>query len=83
MSKSRKPPASCGAKKPPAGDMIRDAVRQALECQCINQAELSRRSGVSPPNVSRFLRSQSDVTTAVANRLLAALGLVLRSKEEK
>jgi transcriptional regulator with XRE-family HTH domain len=66
------------SKKPPAGDLVRDAIRAALAEQGITQLELARRAGMGPVHVSRFLRGRRDVTTRVANRMLAALGLEVK-----
>jgi transcriptional regulator with XRE-family HTH domain len=68
------------AEKPVSGK-LRKALIDAIEA---NQrtgeknSELSRRSGVSQPQITRFLSGERDISLEVAEKLCAALGLELR-----
>lgn len=47
------------------------------------RAELARRSGVSPQRICDYLAARRDVTTEVADRMLAALGLRISAHEKR
>lgn len=85
MKKAGKKAVKKAAKKPPklekpVSGKIRSVLIEAIKA---NQkaghknAELSRRSGVSPPQITRFLSGERDISLEVAEKLCAALGLEL------
>ena len=51
-------------------------LRAALEAAGVTPAEVARRTGIAPPNVSRALHSP-DTRPTVTRRILSALGLRL------
>jgi transcriptional regulator with XRE-family HTH domain len=65
---------------PKKAGKLRKALIQAIEA---NQrageknSELSRRSGVSQPQITRFMSGERDIALEVAEKLCAALGLEL------
>lgn len=54
-----------------------DAIRDAVWAAGLSYAELARRSGVSQPQLSRFMSGERDLTLAVADKLFQALGLLV------
>jgi transcriptional regulator with XRE-family HTH domain len=86
MKKAAKRPMKKSVKNPkeqgkPVSRKLRSALIQAIEA---NQkagernADLSRRSGVSAPQITRFLSGERDIALEVADKLCAALGLELK-----
>jgi transcriptional regulator with XRE-family HTH domain len=64
------------ARKGKKVDMVA-ALRQGVRASGLSVSELSRRSGVSQPQLSRFLRGTRTLTLPAASRLAEALGLRL------
>jgi ribosome-binding protein aMBF1 (putative translation factor) len=60
-----------------------DTVRQAIEASGLSLAELARRSGVSPAQLSRFLRGERSLTLETLDPLAKVLGLELTKKRGK
>jgi transcriptional regulator with XRE-family HTH domain len=52
-------------------------LRAALEQTGLSHHELARRSGVSQPILSRFLKGERTLTLPIVNKLCEMLGLVL------
>lgn len=55
-----------------AGELLLEALRTAW----MSQAELARRTGLSPKHVNWIIKSRSPMTAAVAVRIERALGTV-------
>ena len=77
VKKAAKPPAKQATN---VSGKLRKSLIDAIEA---NQrtgeknSELSRRSGVSQPQITRFLSGERDISLEVAEKLCAALGLKL------
>lgn len=56
---------------------ILSVVKQAMKLRDINQAELSERSGVSQPTVSRYLAGRRTITSTNLGRILGVLKIKL------
>ena len=90
MKKAVKKSAKNAAKKPPKLEKtVTGKLRRALiEAIRANQqagqknVDLSRRSGVSPPQITRFLSGERDIALEVAEKLCAALGLELKKIDD-
>lgn len=61
----------------PAPPIIREAIAAGLSDQDVSQSELARRTGMRPSAICRYLAGHREVTTGVAERMLAALGLTI------
>jgi len=57
------------------GSDLEAILKQAIERSGLSLAELARRSGVSHPQLSRFMRSARTLTLSSASKLFACLGL--------
>jgi transcriptional regulator with XRE-family HTH domain len=66
------------AKTEPAADVFRRRLREEMKRQGVSQIEIARRSGTYPQNVARILSGQRGVTLPMAERLAAAVGIVIR-----
>jgi len=60
---------------------VEEQLRAALVETGLSMNEIARRSGVSQPTLSRFLRGERSLTLPVAARLCAMLGLRLCTEE--
>lgn len=58
---------------------LSEAIRDAIRRDGRSLYALSKDSGVSRPQVTRFVNGTRTLTLPVADKLCAALGLVLRS----
>ena len=66
---------------PPPAETLREAIDSERELQGISQSELAARIGCSREHLSRYFAHRCDITTELASRLLAVLGLcVLRKR---
>jgi hypothetical protein len=59
-----------------------DVLRQATRTSRVSQQEISRRTGIPAPVVSRFLARKRDRTLTTADKLAACPGLDLRSRNK-
>jgi transcriptional regulator with XRE-family HTH domain len=81
---AKKPAKTTQQVETPVSGRLRKALIEAIEA---NQragernSELSRRSGVSQPQITRFLSGERDIALEVADKLCAALGLEFRKIE--
>ena len=57
------------------GEQLRVAIQEAIWKQGFQQAELARRVGLSPAQVSRFLKGERGLSLESIDRLMEALGL--------
>ena len=57
------------------GEQLRVAIQEAAWKQGFQQAELARRVGLSPAQVSRFLKGERGLSLESIDRLMEALGL--------
>lgn len=77
---AKKPAKTIQQAEKPVSGRLRKALIEAITA---NQrageknSELSRRSGVSQPQITRFLSGERDIALEVAEKLCAALGLSL------
>ncbi len=61
---------------------LEEQLRAALRATGLSHHELARRSGVSQPVLSRFLRGERSLTLPVAGKLCAMLGLRLTADDK-
>ena len=77
---AKKPAKTTQQAEKPVSGKLRKSLIDAIEA---NQrtgeknSELARRSGVSHPQITRFLSGERDISLEVAEKLCAALGLSL------
>ena len=58
-----------------------DVLKRAIAESVLSLNELSRRTGISTSQLSRFMRGQRDIGFASVARLMEALGLELRYRK--
>jgi transcriptional regulator with XRE-family HTH domain len=56
-------------------------IREAIRASGLTISELARRSGVSHPQISRFVHGERTLTLPAAARVCAVLGLELTRRE--
>lgn len=56
---------------------ISDAIRAEIERQGLTAYRVAKLAGLTPNIVSRFLSGERDITLATADKIFAALGLVV------
>ena len=76
------PPAPPAAPSPPDPCDMGALLRAALTAADVTPAEVARRTGIAPSNVSRALHS-ADTRPVVARRILAAVGMRLAAVKPK
>lgn len=54
---------------------VSSSIREAVRSRGLSAYRVGQASGVSPRNVSRFLKGESDLSLASADRICVALGL--------
>ena len=60
-----------------------EAVRRAIRASGLSLHELSRRTGVEPAVLSRFMRGERSVTLPTFEALAKELGLVVSTKKKR
>jgi transcriptional regulator with XRE-family HTH domain len=54
---------------------FRESIREAMQSQCLSQAELARRAHVGQPRLSEYLAGRRDLTGDTLERVMEALAI--------
>ena len=61
---------------------LAETIRKAIKDQPVSAYRLNIETGVSQPLISRFIKGERTITIETADKLMAYLGLEVRSRDE-